>query len=130
MFRLKQLRKQKGMLLKELSQEIGIPTSTYAGYEREEREPKLEVWIKMAKYFDVDVAYLQGVSDIKKALSLASIAELSLTKLYCPYCGAEEDDAWEFSDYEGTIECGECENEYHYSINYEPVYTVKKLEEM
>lgn len=76
MFRLKELRKQKGMLLKELSQEIGIPLSTYAGYEREEREPKLEVWIKMAKYFNVDVAYLQGISDVKKSQTLAELEML------------------------------------------------------
>lgn len=65
MNRIKELRKQTGKQQKEVANELKIPVSTYAGYERNEREPKLATWKKLADYFGVSVGYLQGVSDVK-----------------------------------------------------------------
>lgn len=56
--RLKELRKSKGMQQQEAAKELNIPGSTYAGYERGEREPRIDVLIKLADYFDVSVDYL------------------------------------------------------------------------
>ncbi|MDF8367078.1 helix-turn-helix transcriptional regulator [Weissella paramesenteroides] len=48
--RLKELRKSKGMQQQEAAKELNIPGSTYAGYERGEREPRIDVLIKLADY--------------------------------------------------------------------------------
>lgn len=58
--RLKELRKAKGIQEQEAAKELNIPGSTYAGYERNEREPRIDVLIKLADYFDVSVDYLIG----------------------------------------------------------------------
>lgn len=66
--RIRELRKEKGLTLKELSQRLkenGTPisASSLIKYERGERNPKLETWIKLADYFGVSVSYLQGVTE-------------------------------------------------------------------
>ena len=58
--RLKELRKATGIQQQEAAKKLGIPGSTYAGYERGEREPRIDVLIKLADYFDVSVDYLIG----------------------------------------------------------------------
>ncbi|RZQ57915.1 helix-turn-helix domain-containing protein [Weissella paramesenteroides] len=58
--RLKELRKAKGIQQQEAAKELNIPDSTYAGYERNEREPRIDMLIKLADYFDVSVDYLIG----------------------------------------------------------------------
>ena len=52
-------------LLKDVSKDLNIPVNTLSNYERGDREPKLETWVKLADYFGVDVAYLQGLSNIR-----------------------------------------------------------------
>lgn len=69
--RIRELRKEKGLTLKELSQQLkdkGTPlsTSSLIKYERGERNPKLETWIKLADFFNVPVSYLQGNIDDSK----------------------------------------------------------------
>lgn len=65
MNRIKELRKEKGLTLDEVSTALDINRSTLNRYENENSEPKLETWKKLADYFGVEVGYLQGVSDIK-----------------------------------------------------------------
>lgn len=65
MNRIKELRLKKNKQQKEVASELKIPVSTYAGYERNEREPKLDTWKKLADYFNVNVGYIQGVSKYK-----------------------------------------------------------------
>lgn len=67
--RIRQLRKEKGLTLKELSRQLkekGTPlsASSLIKYERGERNPKLETWIKLADFFDVPIPYLQGTVSI------------------------------------------------------------------
>lgn len=62
MNRLKELRKEKGLTLMELSKEVKIPNNTLSRYENEKRKPKLETWQALADYFDVSVPYLQGAT--------------------------------------------------------------------
>lgn len=66
MNRLKELRKNKGLTLKDMELEIGIKFTTLNGYENNYRQPKLETWKKLADYFDVDPEYLVCWSDIKR----------------------------------------------------------------
>ena len=69
MNRLRQFRKQKGLTLEELAKELQekenlkIVPNGLGKYERGEREPRRETWIKLADYYDVPVAYLMGLPD-------------------------------------------------------------------
>ena len=60
MNRIKELRKRTGKQQKGVAEELKIPVSTYAGYERNERDPNISTLIKLADYFDVSVDYLIG----------------------------------------------------------------------
>lgn len=63
MNRLRQVRKNKGLTIKEVAEDVGIADNTLQQYETEKREPKKETWIKLANYYCVPVAYLMGLPD-------------------------------------------------------------------
>lgn len=63
MNRLRQTRKQQGLTIKEVAYTVGITEQALSYYEREEREPRRETWIKLADYYDVPVSYLMGLPD-------------------------------------------------------------------
>lgn len=63
MNRLRQVRKSKGLTFKQVAEDTGILENLIGKYEREEREPKKETWIKLADYYCVPVAYLMGLPD-------------------------------------------------------------------
>lgn len=63
MNRLRQVRKQKEITIKEVAEDTGISENLIGKYEREEREPRRETWIKLANYYNVPVAYLMGLPD-------------------------------------------------------------------
>ena len=94
MNRLRELRKEKKLTLKEVSSQLEqnnlkISPDALAKYERDDREPKLETWQKLADFFGVSVPYLQGLSDIDDPnfyknleLYLALIAESNSLENY------------------------------------------------
>lgn len=63
MNRLRQVRKSKGLTIKEVAYTVGIAENTLHQYETEKREPRRETWLKLADYYDVPVAYLMGLPD-------------------------------------------------------------------
>ena len=63
MNRLRQVRRTKGITLKELAEDTGIADNTLSQYETEKREPRRETWLKLADYYCVPVAYLMGLPD-------------------------------------------------------------------
>ena len=70
MNRLRELRKEKKLTLKEVSSQLEqnnlkISPDALAKYERGDREPKLETWQKLADFFGVSVPYLQGISRVR-----------------------------------------------------------------
>lgn len=64
--RLREIRLSKDLTLKKVADDIGISENLIGKYEREEREPKLKTWIKLADYFNVSVSYLQGLTGFSK----------------------------------------------------------------
>lgn len=64
--RLKHLRKEKELTQDDLAQTLGYTRSAISGYELGRNEPSNEDLKKLAIYFDVDLAYLLGASDIRK----------------------------------------------------------------
>lgn len=69
--RLKELRKSQGLTLKDTVQKMKeqesliITADALAKYERGDREPKLEMWHELARFFNVSVPYLQGFDEHK-----------------------------------------------------------------
>ncbi|MFR0524268.1 helix-turn-helix domain-containing protein [Ligilactobacillus salivarius] len=79
MNRIKELRKEKGLTLKELSSSTQIPISTLSSYEKEERNPKIDKFISLAKYFNVPVPYLQGLG-ISRSEAINHIVDKMIDK--------------------------------------------------
>ena len=73
--RLKELRHEKNLTLKEVSSQLEqnnlkISPDALAKYERGDREPKLETWQKLADFFNVPVDYLLGISKDRSTLTI------------------------------------------------------------
>lgn len=63
MERLRELRLLMGWNMKQAAHEMGIPYTTYVGYEKGEREPNSEMLIKFADFYGVTIDYLIGLDD-------------------------------------------------------------------
>ncbi|MCL2860783.1 MAG: helix-turn-helix domain-containing protein [Firmicutes bacterium] len=61
--RIKELRENDGLSLRDLAEDISINHSTIANWERGFREPPFDTLIKIADYFDVTTDYLLGRTD-------------------------------------------------------------------
>lgn len=62
MNRLRELREEKGFSLKKLGEEVDMSASVLGNYERGDRNPKVDIWEKLATYFDVSTSYIMGIS--------------------------------------------------------------------
>ena len=61
--RLIELRKDISMTQKELSEALFINYRTYSGYERNETEASDDFKIKLARFYNVSIDYLLGISN-------------------------------------------------------------------
>ena len=61
--RLKEIRQKNSLTLEKMGEKVGIAKNTLSRYESGKREPKLEVWQKLAEFFNVSVPYLQGLDE-------------------------------------------------------------------
>jgi transcriptional regulator with XRE-family HTH domain len=73
--RLRLLRQERCISQQRLADEIGTSKSSVNMYERGEREPGIETVTKIAEYFNVDVDYLFGTSDIRRRREQMKIGE-------------------------------------------------------
>lgn len=85
--RLRKLRKENHQSLKDISIALSkdgfkISPDAISKYERGEREPKLETWQKISKFFDVSVPYLQGLinDDNSSLFSIVKNVENTINK--------------------------------------------------
>lgn len=62
MFRIKELRENKGINMKEAARLLNMPYTTYVNYEKGLREPTSEVLIQLANFYDTSVDYIVGRS--------------------------------------------------------------------
>lgn len=65
--RIKKLRLEKKISQQKLANEVGVTRQAISLFEKGERDPKLETWIKLAGYFNVSIPYLQGISKNKSS---------------------------------------------------------------
>lgn len=68
MEKLRELRKEKGISLKELGAAMGVAESTMSLYENGKRQPDYETLLKLAEYFNVTVDYLLRGNDNSERL--------------------------------------------------------------
>ena len=64
--RLKQCRTEKGLTQRETAIYCDMTEKTYQNYELMTREPKLEILLRIADFFDVSIDYLIGRTDKKQ----------------------------------------------------------------
>lgn len=77
MIRLKELREETPLNMRQTAAKLNIPYTTYVSYEKGEREPNSEMLIVLANYFNCSIDYLVGRSNervdeamLDKALSI------------------------------------------------------------
>lgn len=63
MLRVKELREEKGLNMRQTAISLGIPYTTYISYEKGEREPNSEMLISLADFFNCSIDYLLGRSE-------------------------------------------------------------------
>ncbi len=63
--RLKECRKEKGLKQWQVAVYCDITERAYQNYELMTREPKLEILVRIADYYDVSLDYLVGRTDKK-----------------------------------------------------------------
>lgn len=73
--RLKALREEKGLSQKEVAAALGLPPTTYGGYENNKREPNSEILIAIADYFQCSIDYLIGKTSARELLHSISPIE-------------------------------------------------------
>ena len=61
--RLKELRAEKKLTQKEVAEYLRISSVTYLRYEKEQREPSLELLAELAIFFGVSTDYLLGLKE-------------------------------------------------------------------
>lgn len=81
MNRLKEVRKSKKLTLNDVEEKTGIKNNTLSQYENGKREPKLETWRKLAKFYDVPAPYLQGI-DVDEFIDKVDQEKLSTLGLF------------------------------------------------
>lgn len=67
MLKLRELRKNNGLTMKELGAEIGVAESTISQYETGKRQPDYETLLKIGEFFGVSVDYLLTGEEEKRA---------------------------------------------------------------
>lgn len=67
MLKLRELRKNCGLTMKELGAEIGVAESTISQYETGKRQPDYETLLKLGEFFGVSVDFLLTGDESKKA---------------------------------------------------------------
>ena len=72
--RLRELRKERGMQQRELGDLYNLSSSAIGSYERNLREPTLELLLQLSEYFGVSVDYLLCRQD-KRFLDISDLSE-------------------------------------------------------
>ena len=79
MERLKLLRQKKNVLQKDVAEALNVSRTTYVKYENGDSEPSHKILIQLAKYYDVSLDYLLGISNSPKG-TLQNIFPISKKK--------------------------------------------------
>ncbi|WP_270943252.1 helix-turn-helix domain-containing protein [Romboutsia lituseburensis] len=75
-FRLRELRKEKGLTLEQMANDLNTTKVTLSRYENSTREPKSEMLSQLSDYFNVSIDYLFGKTDEKNPISKKGKADV------------------------------------------------------
>lgn len=70
--RLKNLRENKEISMKQAASELGIPYTTYINYEKNINEPSSDVLVKLAIFYNTTVDYLLGRGTVNEKPTVSS----------------------------------------------------------
>lgn len=92
MNRLRQLREEKNMSMRELADKVGINYTTFSALENEKRPFTLEHLTKLSKFFDCSFDYIMGTSNERKnKVQIVEISNAGVTKLQMEFLKKVED---------------------------------------
>ena len=77
--RIRELRKAKGLTMKQLGEVVDLAESTISQYETGRRQPDNETLLRLGEYFDVTVGYILGAEN-EKAPALNAKDERDIAK--------------------------------------------------
>lgn len=80
--RIRELRKQRGLTMKQLGAMLGLAESTVSQYETSKRQPDNETLLKLGEIFDVTVDCLLGVEKMSTPVSEGGHTE-NIVKIAC-----------------------------------------------
>lgn len=66
--RIRDLREDMDLSQEKIAEKIGLYTTTYARYERGEREIPFDIVIELAKYYNISIDYLAGLINTPRTL--------------------------------------------------------------
>lgn len=76
---LKQLRKESDLTQRDLAKELSVSSSTIAMWETGKRLPSPEYYEQIADFFNVDIDYLYGRSDIRQKVRFDPDGNMQVT---------------------------------------------------
>ena len=65
--RIQSLRKERGMSLDSLGKELGVSKAYISYIERGERQPGRNILVRLADFFNTDIDWMMGRSDIRSS---------------------------------------------------------------
>lgn len=65
MNRISELRKERGISMKQAAEQLGMPYTTYVNYEKGARQPNSETLIDLANFYNTSIDYMLGKSNIR-----------------------------------------------------------------
>jgi len=80
--KLKALREQNNLTIRQAAEQLGIAESTLYGYEDATRLPNAEIILKLVVCYDVDPLYLLGLYDFPYSISQGLTEDSVLVKKY------------------------------------------------
>lgn len=106
--RLRELRNSRGISQQLFADKIGLSKSSINMYERGEREPGIDTLEAMADYFNVDLDYLTGKSDMISHNTLSIPKILPINRQRVPLLGsiACGEPIFAEQEWESYVECG------------------------
>ena len=110
--RLKQLRKERNINQRELSEYLKVAPSTISMYENGQREPNFEVLEVLADFFNVDMNYLLGKTDKTTKLIIDKPQGLKIPVLGTVAAGIPISAVEDILDYEEVPQSWESQGEF------------------
>ena len=113
--RLKELRKEKGLSLKDVAEILGVAESTVSLYENTKRELSYTALQRLAKFFGVSIDYLLGFNDEDSQtqsnpylvhIPILESVSISESEIECLYSAEDE-----------SIELGSDEDYFYYKMH-------------